>query len=82
VKHAKQSVKHNKTGWDVIRTSTCEVHNQESNHFLGVTTEGWLFRCKETKIHSGHTFASHPDMNAPQDAEGAAKWFREATAKS
>jgi len=81
LKYAKQSTRHNKTGWDVIRTSACEVHNQGSTDFLGVTTEGWLFRCKETKIHPAHTFASHPDMNVPQGAESAAKWFKEAKAK-
>lgn len=83
-----QTVKKTPGGkWETVRYGFCESHKdakgfpQRSIDFLGVTEDGWEFRCKETKQHMSHRFYCHPARNAPKTAAEAALWMQTEIAK-
>ena len=63
------------TGTQVRRYSFCPEHASRSSDFLGVGEDGWLFRCKETEGHLGHTFVAKADPDAPRTPEEATRWL-------
>lgn len=54
----------------IRRSASCLIHNRQSSNYLGVTEEGWQFRCRE-----GHLFTAAPDPKAPKSKEEIEKWL-------
>jgi hypothetical protein len=58
---------------NITREAECPEGHGMCSMFLGVTANGWLFRCK--KPHSSaHLFNAEPDKTAPTNQEGVEKW--------
>ena len=55
-----------------IRYVICPKHKTRTSHFLGVTQEGWAFRCLKTD----HRIIALPDPSAPKDYKDVAKWLQ------
>jgi hypothetical protein len=86
---ATQTVKVMPSGkWETVRYAECPLHigkptaeypagkPQLSSAFRGVDSEGWIFQCAETKVHTGHRFTAKPPRNAPRTVEEAQEWFK------
>ena len=70
---ASQRLVVNASGSEIIRrTAMCPTHTRLSSDFLGVTEEGWRFRCREK---GGHDFLALPDPRAPKDMASVTKWM-------
>ena len=59
----------------VRRWAVCPVHNQRSSNYVGVSTEGWLFRCSENTGHYAHDFKARPPKNAPTSWAEVQAWM-------
>lgn len=73
-RYAKQVLVFNVRGQEIVRRSAmCPIHTCQVSDFNGVTSEGWVFHCREK---GGHKFLAKPDPQAPKTREETEEWLR------